>query len=1085
MAKVRVYELAKELGVTSKVVLTRLNDMGEFVRSASSTIEAPVVRRLAEEFEKNPPKKRTAKKAAASTSAAPQATAPVAPASPAQKPAQPATPKAPAERTPAPAPAAEATPAPVAEAPVTRADTTADTRADTTADSAPAKAAPAPGVKPGPRPGPKPGPRRDTAPAETAPAETAPVEAAPVESAPAAKVETPAEAPASPATPSFEAPAAKAAPAASSAPAASEAPAPRRSGGDSSVRPGPRPAPQPGAGSRPGGQQGSGPRPGAPRPGAPRPGAPRQGGQGGGRPGSPRPGNNPFSSTQGMQRGGARPGQGGGGSDRPAPSPAGMAPRPPQGRGGNDRDRGDRGGSDRPRQGGVPGAPRPNPAMMPKSSAGTFTGRPSGPGGGGPGGGGGGGRGRPGGGSGGPGAGPRSGGGGGGGGFRPGGGGPSGPPGGGGGRPGPGNRGRGGTQGAFGRPGGPARRGRKSKRAKRQEFDNMQAPAVGGVRVKHGDGEVVKLARGASLTDFAEKVGVDPASLVQVLFHLGEMVTATQSVNEETLELLGTELNYDVQLVSPEDEDRELLQSFDIDFGNDEGDEGDLVSRPPVVTVMGHVDHGKTKLLDAIRMANVVAKEAGGITQHIGAYQVTTEVDGQERAITFVDTPGHEAFTAMRARGAQATDIVILVVAADDGVMPQTIEALNHARAANVPIVVAVNKIDVPSADPAKVRGQLTEYGLVPEEYGGDTMFVDVSAKSRINIDGLLEGVVLTADAALDLRANPNMHAEGIAIEANLDKGRGPVATVLVQRGTLRVGDSMVAGPAYGRVRAMLDEHGDPVEEATPSRPVLVLGLTAVPGAGDKFLVVDDDRMARQIAERREARARAAANAKRRARRTLEDFMASMEKGVAQELLLILKGDVSGSVEALEDALVRIEVGDEVNLRIIDRGVGAINENDVNLAIASNAVIIGFNVRPAGKAGDLAEREGVDVRYYSVIYSAIDDIEAALKGMLKPIYEEVTLGQAEIREIFRSSKVGNIAGCWVTSGLLKRNAKVRLIRDGAVVVDNTELSSLKRFKDDASEVREGFECGLTINNFNDIKIGDVVEAFELREKPRS
>ncbi|WP_133786258.1 translation initiation factor IF-2 [Kribbella sp. VKM Ac-2571] len=1069
MAKVRVYELAKELGVTSKVVLTRLNDMGEFVRSASSTIEAPVVRRLAEEFEKNPPKKRAAKKAAASTSAAPQATAPVAPA---PKPAQPAAPKAPAERT---APAAEVRTeaAPVAEAPAAAAPA---------AESAPVKSTP--GIKPGPRPGPKPGPRQESAPAE--PAAPAPVESAPVESAPAARTE-------SPAAPAFEAPAAKAAPE-TRGPSAPSSPSagPRRTGGESAARPGPRPAPgaspRPGgqgggqgAGPRPGGQggPGAGPRPGAPRPGAPRPGAPRQGGQGGGgpRPGAPRPGNNPFSSTQGMQRGGARPGQGGGGGDRQAPSPAGMAPRPPQGRSGG----GERGGSDRPRSGGVPGAPRPNPAMMPKSSAGTFTGRPGG-GSGGPGGGGGGGRGRPGGG---PGAGPRGGGGGAGGGFRPGGGGPSGPPGGGGGRPGPGNRGRGGTQGAFGRPGGPARRGRKSKRAKRQEFDNMQAPAVGGVRVKHGDGEVVKLPRGASLTDFAEKVGVDPASLVQVLFHLGEMVTATQSVNEETLELLGTELNYDVQIVSPEDEDRELLQSFDIDFGNDEGDDSDLAPRPPVVTVMGHVDHGKTKLLDAIRMANVVADEAGGITQHIGAYQVTTEVDGQERAITFVDTPGHEAFTAMRARGAQATDIVILVVAADDGVMPQTIEALNHARAAGVPIVVAVNKIDVPAADPTKVRGQLTEYGLVPEEYGGDTMFVDVSAKSRINIDGLLEGVVLTADAALDLRANPKMHAEGIAIEANLDKGRGPVATVLVQRGTLRVGDSMVVGPAYGRVRAMLDEHGNTVEEATPSRPVLVLGLTAVPGAGDKFLVVDDDRRARQIAERREARARAAANAKRRVRRTLEDFMASMEKGEAQELLLILKGDVSGSVEALEDALVRIEVGDEVNLRIIDRGVGAINENDVNLAIASNAVIIGFNVRPAGKAGDLAEREGVDVRYYSVIYSAIDDIEAALKGMLKPIYEEVTLGQAEIREIFRSSKVGNIAGCWVTSGLLRRNAKVRLIRDGAVVVDNTELSSLKRFKDDASEVREGFECGLTINNFNDIKIGDVVEAFELREKPRS
>ncbi|MFF0271026.1 translation initiation factor IF-2 [Kribbella sp. NPDC004536] len=1093
MAKVRVYELAKELGVTSKVVLTRLNDMGEFVRSASSTIEAPVVRRLAEEFEKNPPKKRAAKKAAASTSAAPQATAPVAPAAP--KPAQPATPKAPAER---PAPAAEPV-TPAAEgpaAPAARAETSApaEARAAAPAAETPATSAPAPGARPGPRPGPKPGPRQETA--ATAPA------------APAATA--PAEAPAAPATPAFEAPAARAADSATqSAPAArrtGDTPAPRpgtpgarpgASGGQGSgARPavpgatprpggqggGPRPG-GPGAGPRPGGDARPGgsarsdsPRPGAPRPGAPRPGAPRPGGAPGG---APRPGNNPFSSTQGMGRG-PRPGPGGGGSDRRGPSPAGATPRPPQGRSGGPGGQG--GGGDRPRPagGGVPGAPRPNPAMMPKSSAGTFTGRPGG-GSGGPGGGRGGGGGRPGGG---PGAGPR-GGGGGGGGFRPGGGGPSGPPGGGGGRPGPGNRGRGGTQGAFGRPGGPARRGRKSKRAKRQEFDNMQAPAVGGVRVKHGDGEVVKLPRGASLTDFAEKVGVDPASLVQVLFHLGEMVTATQSVNEETLELLGTELNYDVQIVSPEDEDRELLQSFDIEFGADEGDEGDLAPRPPVVTVMGHVDHGKTKLLDAIRMANVVADEAGGITQHIGAYQVTTEVDGQQRAITFVDTPGHEAFTAMRARGAQATDIVILVVAADDGVMPQTIEALNHARAAGVPIVVAVNKIDVPAADPTKVRGQLTEYGLVPEEYGGDTMFIDVSAKSRINIDGLLEGVVLTADAALDLRANPHMHAEGIAIEANLDKGRGPVATVLVQRGTLRVGDSMVVGPAYGRVRAMLDEHGNNVEEATPSRPVLVLGLTAVPGAGDKFLVVDDDRRARQIAEKREARARAAANAKRRVRRTLEDFMASMEKGETQELLLILKGDVSGSVEALEDALVRIEVGDEVSLRIIDRGVGAINENDVNLAIASNAVIIGFNVRPAGKAGDLAEREGVDVRYYSVIYSAIDDIEAALKGMLKPIYEEVTLGQAEIREIFRSSKVGNIAGCWVTSGLIKRNAKVRLIRDGSVVLDNTELSSLKRFKDDASEVREGFECGLTINNFNDIKIGDVVEAFELREKPRS
>ncbi len=612
----------------------------------------------------------------------------------------------------------------------------------------------------------------------------------------------------------------------------------------------------------------------------------------------------------------------------------------------------------------------------------------------------------------------------------------------------------------------------------------MQAPAVGGVRVRKGEGETVRMARGASLTDFAEKIGVDPASLVQVLFHLGEMVTATQSVNDETLQVLGTELNYDVQVVSPEDEDRELLESFDLEFGQDEGDEAELAPRPPVVTVMGHVDHGKTKLLDALRNAEVTAVEAGGITQHIGAYQVSTEVDGNERKITFIDTPGHEAFTAMRARGAQATDIAVLVVAADDGVMPQTIEALNHAKAAGVPIVVAVNKVDKPDADPSKARGQLTEYGLVPEEYGGETMFVDVSAKAGTGLDTLLESIVLTADAALDLRANPDQDAQGLAIEAHLDRGRGPVATVLVQRGTLRVGDSVVSGPAYGRVRAMLDEHGVNVEEAPPSRPVLVLGLTAVPGAGDNLMVVEDDRIARQIAERREARERNALLAQRTGRRTLEDFMSSMEKGEADELLLILKGDVSGSVEALEDALAQLDVGDDVSLRVIDRGVGAITETNVNLAAASNAIIIGFNVRPQGKATELADREGVEIRYYSVIYNAIEEIEAALKGMLKPEFEEARLGAAEIREVFRSSKVGNIAGCMVTEGVIRRNAKARLTRDGAVVADNLELSSLKRFKDDATEVREGFECGLTLRGYNDIKIGDVVESFEMREIPR-
>ncbi len=613
----------------------------------------------------------------------------------------------------------------------------------------------------------------------------------------------------------------------------------------------------------------------------------------------------------------------------------------------------------------------------------------------------------------------------------------------------------------------------------------MQAPAIGGVRVRKGDGENVRLTRGSSLSDFAEKIGADAASLVEVLFHLGEIVTATQSANDETLLLLGEELNYNVEIISPEDEDRELLESFDLEFGEHEGDDKDLAPRPPVVTVMGHVDHGKTKLLDALRSANVVDKEAGGITQTIGAYQVATEVDGTERRITFIDTPGHEAFTAMRARGAQATDIAILVVAADDGVMPQTIEALNHAKAAGVPIVVAVNKVDKPDADPTKARGQLTEYGLVPEEYGGDTMFVDVSAKAGTGMDALLESIILTADASLDLRANPDQNAEGLVIEAHLDRGRGPVATVLVHRGTLKVGDSIVAGPAFGRVRALLDEHGENIEEATPSRPALVLGLTAVPGAGDNFMVVADDRLARQIAEKREARERNALLAQRSGRRTLEDFMSSLEKGETDELLLILKGDGSGSVEALEDALAQIDVGEGVALRVIDRGVGAITETNVMLAAASNAVIIGFNVRPQGKATELADREGVEIRYYSIIYNAIEEIEASLKGLLKPEFEEAQLGTAEIRDIFRSSKIGNIAGCMVTGGVIKRNAKARLLRDSAVVTENLDLGSLRREKDDVSEVREGFECGIVLKGYNDIKVGDVIETYEMREKVRA
>lgn len=610
----------------------------------------------------------------------------------------------------------------------------------------------------------------------------------------------------------------------------------------------------------------------------------------------------------------------------------------------------------------------------------------------------------------------------------------------------------------------------------------MQAPVVGGVRLPKGNGETIRLARGASLSDFAEKIDANPAALVQALFNLGEMVTATQSVGDDTLELLGSEMNFKVQVVSPEDEDRELLQSFDLTYGEDEGGEDDLEFRPPVVTVMGHVDHGKTRLLDTIRNATVREGEAGGITQHIGAYQVEVDLDGNVRPITFIDTPGHEAFTAMRARGAKATDIAILVVAADDGVMPQTVEAINHAQAADVPIVVAVNKIDKEGADPAKIRAQLTEYNLVAEDYGGDTMFVDISAKQGTNIQALLEAVVLTADAALDLRANPDMEAQGVAIEAHLDRGRGPVATVLIQRGTLRVGDSVVAGDAYGRVRRMVDEHGEDVEEALPSRPVQVIGFTSVPGAGDNFLVVDEDRIARQIADRRSARKRNALAARSRKRISLEDLDSALKE--TSQLNLILKGDNAGTVEALEEALMGIQIDDEVELRVIDRGVGGVTETNVNLASASDAIIIGFNVRAEGKATELANREGVEIRYYSVIYQAIDEIEKALKGMLKPVYEEKELGRAEIRAIFRSSKVGNIAGCLVTSGIMRRNAKARLLRDNTVVAQNLTVSSLKREKDDATEVREGYECGLTLT-YSDIKEGDVIETYELVEKVRT
>ena len=890
------------------------------------------------------------------------------------------------------------------------------------AETKPAPKAPKPGAA-------KPAPKKPVVPQASAPEASAPV---PAPKAPTPKAPTP------------KAPAPKGA---APKPGAPKAPAPKGTG----PKPG---APKPGArksetapkprGKKP--AEGSAPKPGGRKPaegGAPKPAprrndTPRPARPGAPRPGGPRPGNNPYASSQGMPR------PGGSGNAGPRPG----APRP---------------GAPRP------GGNRPNPGMMPgqanfarNAATGNNTSERSG--------GRGGGRGR--------------------GGARPGAGAGAGAGaaqnnGGGFGPRGGGRGGRGSTPGAFGRGGGRSQRGRKSKRAKRQEYEQQNAPVIGGVAIPRGNGAQIRIRQGASLADLAEKIDVNPAALVTVLFALGEMATATQSLDQDTFEALGAELGYDVKVVSPEDEDRELLESFDIDLEAEELDDAEnMEPRPPVVTVMGHVDHGKTKLLDAIRHTDVVDTEHGGITQHIGAYQVkVTAEDGTRRPITFIDTPGHEAFTAMRARGAQVTDIAILVVAADDGVMPQTVEAINHAQAAGVPIVVAVNKVDKDTANPEKIRSQLTEYGLVAEEYGGDVMFVNISAKQRTGIRELLEAVLLTADAALTLEANPNTDARGVAIEANLDKGRGAVATMLVQRGTLHVGDSLVVGSSYGRVRAMFDDAGNDVSEAGPSAPVAVLGLTSVPRAGDSFLVASDDRTARQIADKREAAERQALLAKRRKRVSLEDFDKVLAEGEVDTLNLVIKGDVSGAVEALEDSLLRIDVGDEVALRIIHRGVGAITQNDVNLATVDNAVIIGFNVRPAERVAEMADAEGVEIKYYNVIYSAIDDIEAALKGMLKPIYEEVQLGTAEIRQVFHSGKFGNIAGSIVRSGTIKRGTKARLVRDGVVVAENLEIASLRREKDDVTEVREGYECGITLGH-KDIAEGDIIETWEMREKAR-
>ena len=980
MAKARVYDLAKDLGVESKDVLAKLKDMGEFVKSASSTVEAPVVRRLKAAFADG---KSDNKPAGGSRKATPAT------------------------------PAARPTPA----APAARQHTSAQPHA------------------------PKPG------------AQAVPVPAAPK--------------PASPAH---------------SKPSQQRDGRPNREGGRDGGRDREygrdRGYGRDGGRDREYGRDGgrdnrgrngqsrmnhaprnndgrsSGPMPHAPRPQSPQNANPGQN-QGGQPTPGPRPGNNPFSRKQGMHT--PTPG------DIPRPHPMarptannnegrGRGGRPGQGRGGF------RG---RPGQG-AQGAPCPGQWGHNRPGQGGAQGRPGqGAQGGRPGQGG----------------------------NRFGGSGQGGYQGGGAPSNGPartgGRGGRGGAAGAFGRQGGKSSKARKNRLAKRQEFQELKAPVIGGVRIPTGNGQTVKLRQGASLADLAEKINVNQAALVTVLFHLGEMATATQSLDESTFQILGEEIGWNIKIVSAEEEDKELLQQFDINLDDEELQEDeDLKPRPPVVTVMGHVDHGKTRLLDTIRKTNVIAREAGGITQRIGAYQVTVDLEGEKRKITFLDTPGHEAFTAMRARGAELTDVAILVVAADDGVMPQTVEAINHAQAAKVPIVVAVNKIDKPGANPEKVRGQLTEFGLVPEEYGGDTMFVDISAKQGTNVDKLLEAVLLTADADLDLRANPDMDARGATVEARLDKGRGAVATVLVQQGTLRIGDAIVAGTSYGRVRAMLDENGNHMKEATPSTPVQVLGLTSVPTAGDLFLVASDDRTARQIAEKRQATERAAQLAKRRKIVSLESLKEQFAKSEVDMLNIVIKGDSSGSVEALEDSLMKIEVSDEVGIQVIHRGVGAITQNDVNLATVDKAVIIGFNVRPNRQVADLAEREGVEIKYYSVIYRAIEDIEASLKGMLKPEYEEVVTSHSEIREIFRSSKFGNIAGVMVQDGEVKRGTKCRILRNGVATVNDLEISSLRRFKDDVTSVAEGYEAGINLGSFNDIEIGDIIETFEMREIER-
>ena len=976
--KIRVYELAHELGLTNKEALDLCLSLGMGVKSHSSSIEdaqADRARRKADREGLRRPVQPEEPEAPAKKAAAKKA-----PAKKAAPPAEPTPPATPTGTADAPDGADDDAPAPVKRSGARLVTSRpASEQPGVVAAAAAAAPRPAPAPAPAAAPAPAPAPVAPAAAPVAAPTPAAPVAPAAAAPAPAAPAPAPAPAPAAPTAPAA-APAAPAAPAATPAAPAAAAP---------SAAP-PRPSSAP---LRP-------------------PTSPS------GKPIPPPPGGPPRSIT-----GKPIPPPPGAGGRRPAPG----APRP--------------GFTGRPGGAGAgrPGAPRTGGA--PGGSGGGYGGRPGGSGGGYGGG-------RPGGG---PGGGP---------------GGPGGP----GGRGGPGvGRGR------------PNQRRPRRRRRNLEELEPTTLTAYAPSTAPVPDHEVI-IERGSTARDLGPKLNRSAGDVVRFLLLQGEMVTATQSLTDDMIELFAAELGADVRLVDPgEEREAELLAKF-FDDDDDEVDESELRPRPPIVTVMGHVDHGKTLLLDRIRSANVVAGEAGGITQHIGAYQVEWE----GHPITFIDTPGHEAFTAMRARGAEVTDIVVLVVAADDGVMPQTIEAISHAQAAEVPIIVAVNKIDREEADPNRVLQQLSEHGLVPEAWGGDTIAVEVSALQSLGIEDLLEQIVLVAEIE-ELQATPEGRARGIVIEAELEIGRGPVASVIVEQGTLRVGDPIVAGAAWGKVKALVDDHGQQIKEAPPSTPVQVLGFSEPPEAGDEFRVAPELAQARTIGEARAHRYRvaghvpAATSALGGAK--LEDLFEQIQRGETATLNLILKADVRGSLEAVTESLRKLE-RDDVKLSFVLRGVGGITESDVELAAASNATIIGFNVRPDRRSRDMAAKADVEIRTYEIIYKLLEDLEAAMLGMLAPVFEEVVTGEAEVRQVFRVPRIGAIAGCYVREGVITRGSKVRFLREG-VVIWKGAITSLRRFKDDAREVQSGFECGIGLSDYQDLKEGDIIETYDEREIPRT